>query len=147
MVEQTSFGSCDHHSARAETHLGRSEVQIDGIRIVKQGDEPIELAKLAGTWQIAKPMPLPADQDAVGMLTGSLATLECRSPDRRSSPVGNLNDFGLASPALEVDVSEGSKTQKLLIGSDTPAATGTYAKIESDPKVYTVPSYLKTSLT
>ncbi len=119
--------------------------QIDGIRIVKPGDEPIELAKLAGTWQIAKPMPLPADQDAVGMLTGSLATLNAdRLIDEHP---GNLNDFGLASPALEVDVSEGSKTQKLLIGSDTPAATGTYAKIESDPKVYTVPSYLKTSLT
>jgi Domain of unknown function (DUF4340) len=119
--------------------------QIDGIRIVKPGDEPIELAKLAGTWQIAKPMPLSADQDAVGMLTGSLATLNAdRLIDEHPA---NLNDFGLASPALEVDVSEGSKTQKLLIGSDTPAATGTYAKIESDPKVYTVPSFLKTSLT
>ncbi len=119
--------------------------QIDAIRIVKPGDEPIELAKLAGTWQIAKPMPLPADQDAVGMLTGSLASLNAdRLIDEHP---GNLNDFGLASPALEVDVSEGSKTQKLLIGSDTPAATGTYAKLESDPKVYTVPSFLKTSLT
>ncbi len=79
--------------------------QIDGIRIVKPGSDPIELAKLADTWQIAKPMPLPADQDAVGMLTGSLATLNA---DRLiDDHPANLNDFGLASPALEVDVSRG----------------------------------------
>ena len=119
--------------------------QIEGIRIVKPGADPIELAKLAGSWEIARPMPLTADQDAVGMLAGSLATLNA---DRLidDHPAG-LNEFGLTNPTLEVDVTlTGGKTRKLLLGGDTPAGTGTYVKLESDPKVYTLPSYTKAGL-
>jgi hypothetical protein len=49
--------------------------QIEGITLSKPGSDPIELVKLADSWTIAKPTAMPADQDAVGMLTGSLATL------------------------------------------------------------------------
>jgi hypothetical protein len=118
--------------------------QIEGIVIAKPGSDPIELTKLADSWTIAKPTPMPADQDAVGMLTGSLATLNA---DRLiEEHPASLNDFGLTNPALEVDVTvKGGKTTKLLIGTDTPAATGTYAKLGSDPKVYTLASYVKAS--
>ncbi len=118
--------------------------QINGIRIVKTGSDPIELAKLADTWEIAKPSMLHADQDAVDMLTNSLATLNA---DRLiDDHPADLNAFGLATPPIEVDVTlKDGKTRKLLLGGDTPAATGTYAKLESDPKVYTVPTSTKTS--
>lgn len=117
--------------------------QIDGIRLAKLGSEPVELVKLAGSWTISRPTALPADADAVGMLTSSLATVTAdRLIDEHPS---NLNDFGLMTPALEVDVTLKGKITKLLFGSDTPAGTGTYAKLENDPKVYTVPIYLKTS--
>ena len=118
--------------------------QIEDIRLVKPGADPIELAKLAGTWTITKPTAMPADQDAVTMLTTSLATLNAdRLIDDHPS---SLSDFGLTNPLEEVDLTlKGGKTTKLLIGSDTPASTGTYAKLESDPKVYTLPSYLKPS--
>src|SRR5579863_411213 len=116
--------------------------QIEGIKLAKSGSDPIELTKLADSWEIAKPSPMPADQDAVSMLTGSLATLNAdRLIDDHPS---SLNEFGLTSPAVEIDVTvKGGKTTKLLIGSDTPAGTGTYAKLESDPKVYTIPTYTK----
>ncbi len=90
-------------------------------------------------------MPASSDQDAVGnMLTGTLATLNA---DRLiDDHPASLNEFGLANPTVEVDVTvKGGKTTKLLLGSDTPAATGTYAKLGSDPKVYTIPTYTKTS--
>src|SRR5580658_354777 len=118
--------------------------QIEDIRLVKAGSDPIELAKLADSWTITKPSAMPADQDAVNMLTGSIATLNA---DRLidDNPT-SLNDYGLSMPTEEIDVTlKGGKTTKLLLGSDTPAATGTYAKLESDPKVYTLPTYLKTS--
>ena len=52
----------------------------------------------------------------------------------------------MTNPPEEVDVTlKGGKTTKLLLGSDTPAGTGTYAKLESDPKVYTIPTFTKTS--
>src|SRR6266566_4583465 len=49
--------------------------QIEGVRIAKTGSEPVELVKLADKWEIAKPAPMPADQDTVGSLTSTLATL------------------------------------------------------------------------
>lgn len=118
--------------------------QIEGIKLIKAVSEPIELAKLAGTWTIVKPTPMPADQDAVNTLTGAVSTLNA---DRLiDDHPANLAEFGLTSPTTEVDLSlKGGKTVKLLIGSDTPAGTGTYAKLESDPKVYTIPTYTKTS--
>ncbi len=118
--------------------------QIEDIRLVKAGSDPIELAKLADSWTITKPAAMPADQDAVNMLTGSLATLNAdRLIDENPS---NLNDFGLTTPSEEIDVTmKGGKTTKVLLGTDTPAATGVYVKIESDPKVYTLPTYIKSS--
>jgi len=117
---------------------------IEGIRLAKTGSDPIELAKLGGAWTIVKPSPMPADSDSVNMLTGSVATLNA---DRLiDDHPASLNDFGLTNPSDEIDVTvKGGKTTKLLLGSDTPAGTGTYAKLESDPKVYTLPTYLKTS--
>jgi len=117
---------------------------IEGIRLAKPGSDPIELVKLAGSWTIAKPSPMAADSDAVNMLTGSLATLNAdRLIDEHPS---SLNEFGLTNPPVEIDVTlKGGKTTKLLLGSDTPAGTGVYAKLEGDPKVYTVPTYLKSS--
>lgn len=99
---------------------------------------------MGNQWQITKPMPMAADSDAVGMLAGSLATLNA---DRLiDDHPASLDTFGLTTPSEEVDVTvKGGKTTKLLIGADTPAATGTYAKLADDPKVYTIPSYTKTS--
>jgi hypothetical protein len=116
--------------------------QIDDIKILKSGSEPIELAKLADSWEMVKPMPMHADQDAVGMITSNLATLNAdRLIDEHPA---NLSDFGLTNPAVEVDFTlKGGKGQKLLIGSDTPANTGTYVKLEGDPKVYTIPIFTK----
>ncbi|HTA43121.1 MAG TPA: DUF4340 domain-containing protein [Bryobacteraceae bacterium] len=117
--------------------------QIEDIRLVKQGTDPIELAKLADSWEIAKPMPMHADQDAANSLASSLSTLNAdRLIDEKPS---DLKQFGLDMPTAEVDVTlKGGKTDKLLLGADTPAATGTYAKLENDPKIYTVPTYTKT---
>jgi hypothetical protein len=118
--------------------------QIESIRLAKTGSDPVEIVKLANTWTISKPTAMAADADAVNMLTGSLATLNAdRVIDEHPS---SLKDFGLDMPTDEIDVTvKGGKTTKLLLGGDTPANTGTYAKLDSDPKVYTLPTYLKTS--
>src|SRR5580692_663110 len=118
--------------------------QINDIRIAKTGADPVELVKLAQTWEITKPEMLHADQDAADMLANSVATLTAdRLIDDHPS---DLNAFGLTTPAMEVDVSlKGGKTSKLLVGADTPAATGTYVKLDSDPKVFTVPTSTKSN--
>lgn len=118
--------------------------QINDIKIIKPGAEPIELAKLADSWEIAKPTPMHADQDAANALASSISTLNAdRLIDEKPA---DLKQFGLDMPSEEVDITlKGGKTDKLLLGSDTPAATGTYAKLEGDPKVYTIPTYSKSN--
>jgi hypothetical protein len=59
---------------------------------------------------------------------------------------GSLQTYGLDSPSVEVDISEKDKTQKLLIGDDTPTGGAVYAALGGDPRVFTVGSFAKTSL-
>jgi hypothetical protein len=115
------------------------------ITIAKTGSDPVELAKLAGNWEIVKPVALHADQGAVGSLAGTTTTI---TPDRLiDDHPANLEQFGLDKPTFQIDVTTtDGKTTKVVLGADNPSGTGTYAKLENDPKVYTVPVYLKVDL-
>ena len=51
----------------------------------------------------------------------------------------DLGQFGLAAPALEVIIErKDGKTQKLLIGDDSPAGGGSFAKLDGDPRIFTI---------
>jgi hypothetical protein len=116
--------------------------QITAIRIAKTGADPVTLTKQGGLWQITTPKPLPADQDSIAAITGAVSTLTSNRLIDEHPPT--LTSFGLDSPTSEVDITtKDGKTQKLLLGSDTPAGSDTYAKLDSDPKVYTVASSTK----
>ena len=118
--------------------------QLTTIRIAKTGSEPLTLEKKGDQWQITTPNPLPADQDAVAALSGAVSPLNSdRLIDENPQ---SLKSFGLDNPTSEVDfTTKDGKTHKLLFGSDTPSGSDTYAKIDSDPKVYTVASTNKAS--
>ena len=120
--------------------------QIDNISIAKTGSDPVVLTKLADKWEITKPSPMPADQDTAGALVNVVAALNAdRLIDDKAT---DLNPFGLATPAEVIDISlKGGKSQKLLIGGDTPSANATYVKLDGESKVYTIPTFTKTSLT
>jgi hypothetical protein len=119
--------------------------EFEHISIAKAGSDPVELARLAGNWEIVKPVALHADQGAVGSLAGSMTTI---TPDRLiDEHPANLDQFGLDKPTSEIDViTKDGRTTKVLFGADNPSGTGTYAKLGSDSKVYTVPVYLKVDL-
>lgn len=136
-------------SASAETPpkiLALNQADITGIAIRKKGGEELTLAKNdAGKWQITVPKQLPADQDAVSSL---LSTLSSLNSDRLiEEKAANLAQYGLAQPSFELDVTEkGKKTDKLLIGDDTPSSSAAYAAVVGDPRVFTLASYNKNSL-
>src|SRR5580658_5942410 len=99
----------------------------------------------SGKWQITSPSSLLADQSAVSSLLGTFSSLNSqRLVEERAA---NLASYGLDAPKLEFDLSEkDNKTQKLLLGDDTPTGNGIYAKLDGDPRVFMMPSYDKTSL-
>ena len=119
--------------------------QMEGIRIAKAGEEPIVLKKVADIWEITEPKHLGADSEMLGPLTGALSAI---SSDRViDEHPASLKEFGLETPGFEVDVTaKGGKVYKLLTGSETPGSGKVYAKLADDPKVYTVPSSIRSSV-
>ena len=126
--------------------LAVKEADISKFDLKKDGAEQVGGERnSAGQWRITSPSPLPADQSAVSSLLGTFSSLN--SERLVEEKAGNLVPYGLDAPKLEVDLSEkGNKTQKLLLGDETPAGNGIYAKLDGDPRVFTIPKYDKTSI-
>ena len=109
--EQTSHhGHGIEDSPGAETDLGGRQTDrrhpARQTRFRSRSNSP----NWPGPGKITKPTAMPADQDAVTMLTTSLATLNAdRLIDEHPS---SLSDFGLTNPLEEVDLTlKGGKTR------------------------------------
>jgi hypothetical protein len=126
--------------------LSLKQEDISNLQIKKKGGEELDLAKGdAGKWQITAPKPLGADQEAVSSLLSTVSSLNSeRLVDDKAA---NLAQYGLSQPSLELGItSKDSKPQKLLLGDNTPAGNAVFAKLDGDPRVFTIATYNKTSL-
>lgn len=119
---------------------------ITKLELKKKDTQPIQLEKAnSGDWQITQPKPLRADESAV---SGMLSTLSSLNSERLvEDKASALKTYGLEQPSLEVDLIErGNKSQQLLLGDDTPTGGGLYVMRAGDPRIFTVSSYVKTSV-
>jgi len=119
---------------------------ISKFALKKDGTEQVAAERNgAGQWQITSPAALPADQGAVSSLLGTFSSLNSeRLVEEKAS---NLAPYGLDAPKLEVDLTEkNNQMQSLLLGDATPAGNAIYAKLGGDPRIFTIPSYDKTSI-
>lgn len=124
--------------------LSLNDSDVNRVELKKKDGADLVVQKQDGTWQITSPDKLRADDSAVSGMISSLSSL---SSDRLvENNADNVSQFGLTSPALEVDVSAKDNTHKLLIGDDTPTGSGSYAKLENDPRVFTIASYTKSNI-
>jgi hypothetical protein len=119
--------------------------QFKQIQLVKKAGETTTVSRADGKWQIVQPKPLGADQDSVGSLVSSLSSLAAdRVIDDKPS---DFAIYGLTSPSEQVTITrKDGKVRTLLVGNDTPTGAGAYAKVDNDPRVFTIASYVKTSL-
>src|SRR6266542_6630913 len=126
--------------------LSVPEDQIKTVEVRKKDGEDTVVTKTdGGKWQIAQPKPLAADQESVNSMITSVASL---TSDRLiEDKAADLSAYGLNSPSVVVTLTKkDGKTDKLLLGDDTPTGGGVFAKLEGDPRVFTVSSYTKTSV-
>ena len=125
--------------------LSIPETDFQQIQLAKKAGGTTILKKADGKWQIVQPKPLAADQDSVNSLVTSLSSL---SSDRLiEDKASDLSSYGLNSPAEQVAVTrKDGKVQTLLVGDDTPTGAGVFAKLENDPRVFTIASFVKSSL-
>jgi hypothetical protein len=126
--------------------LSLAEADITKLDIKHSvGDEVVLARNGSGKWEISAPKAWRADQSEVSNMVSTLSTL---TADRLiEEKAASLSPYGLSQPAVELDVTEkDSKTQKLLIGEATPTGNGVYVALAGDPRVFTLPTYSKTSL-
>ena len=126
--------------------LSVNESDLTKVDLHKSNGDQLALARNgSGAWEILAPKPMTADQSAVDSMLGTFSSLNSeRLLDDKAT---DLSSYGLLKPSLEVDLTEKSnKSQKLLLGDDTPAGGGTYAMLAGDPRVFTIPSYTKSSI-
>jgi hypothetical protein len=118
--------------------------QFKEIRIQKTGAAAVVLRK-DDKWQIAEPKPLPADQEAAGQVISALSSLNADKTIEDNA--ADLAPYGLNNPSLTVTVTrKDGKTDTLLVGDETPTASGNYVKRAGDAKVFTIASFNRTSL-
>ena len=143
----------DHHKPKDTTEasadvppkiLEVKEADISKFELKKNGAEQVRLERnSAGKWQIVSPTALTADQSAVSSLLGTFSNLNSQRVVEEKA--ASLAPYGLDTPKLEVDLT-GKENKKLLLGDDTPAGNAIFAKLDGDPRVFTMPSYEKTSI-
>jgi hypothetical protein len=126
--------------------LAVKEKGISRFDLKKNGADQVAGERTSsGQWRITSPESLAADQGAVSSLLGTFSSLN--SQRLVEEKAANLASYGLDAPKLEFDLSEkDNKTQKLLLGDDTPTGNGIYAKLDSDPRIFIMPSFDKTSI-
>src|SRR5579864_9035412 len=117
--------------------LAVKEADISKFDLKKDGAEQVGGERnSAGQWRITSPTPLPADQSAVSSLLGTFSSLN--SERLVEDKDANLAPYGLDAPKLEVDLTQkNNNTLKLLLGDDTPAGYGIYARLDGDPRIFT----------
>jgi hypothetical protein len=119
--------------------------QFQEIKIKKLTGEVQDLHRVNGKWQLTQPVQLSADADTVGTMVSSLSSL---SADKIiEDKAADLQPYGLQMPTLDITVvKKDGKSSEVLIGDDTPTGSGAYAKLAADARVFTVTSYVKSSL-
>ena len=116
---------------------------IQQIEIRHRGEDPISLKLNGSQWEMTSPK-LAVDSSAVSAITSAAASVDA---ERVVDPnVSDLKAYGLAPASIEVDFStKNGKTSKLLIGDNTPAGSAVYAKLDGDPRLFTMATFSKTA--
>ncbi len=119
---------------------------IQSITFKPRDGDAFTCLREGGKWTITDPHHLDVDQ---GNFSGVLNSLTTATADEVVDPhPANLKDFGLDPPNFSLEVTTDAKPQSftLLLGDDTPTSGGLYAQASGNPQVFTLASYLKSSL-
>ena len=117
--------------------------KIDEISIKSESGERTTLKKAGSDWQIVQPLTAKPDSSETSGLTSNLGSIEIQRVIDENH--GDLKEYGLDPPRVEVTFKIGGQERKLLIGKKTPPATDLYAKLADQKRVFLIPSFLETT--
>lgn len=144
--KKTSAGDVKVSADMPPNILTIPQTDITKLEIKKKDGDEVSLTKDdAGKWQITAPKELRADQNEVSTVLSTLSSLN--SERLIDAKAGDLSEYGLSRPSVEVDITEkNNKTQKLLVGDSTPTGNAAYVALAGDPRVFTLENYNKNSI-
>lgn len=121
------------------------ESEIQQIEIRRKHGETTVVKRNAGGWEIVSPENLRGDKDAIQSVASLLGGLAAdQLVDEKPADVA---PFGLADPALKVIATKkDGRPVTLRVGDEVPTGSGNFAQLDGDPKVYTIPGWVKTGL-
>lgn len=125
--------------------IATAEDKMRRIELRKKDAPPVVLQRARDKkWEIAAPVQLPADQDAISSIANALSGLTWDALVEEKS--ANLADFGLVSPALEVEMTDDAgKRTTMAVGDENPTGSAFFAKIAGDPRIFTIFNSTKSS--
>lgn len=121
--------------------LAFDKAKVSEISLTKAGGDALRLVKQGQYWRLASPTDVPAAASEVEALLSSLESLEVQ--EVVSDSPAALQPFGLEPPATTATLKLEGKAEPLtlLLGDKTPDNTGLYAKLPSQPRLFTVPAF------
>jgi len=116
---------------------------INELTIRSASAQTTTLRRAEGGWSLVAPVAAPADNAAVESIVSSLESMEIeRVLDENPTA---LAQFGLEAPPIQVTFkTTGGASHQLSLGIDTPTSSGTYARVDDNPRLLLVPAFLKT---
>jgi hypothetical protein len=130
---------------REKVFAGLAQDKVKELTLTPASGEAIHLVKESDHWRMTSPQTVPAASSEVSSLISSLETLEIDATV--PEPVADLATYGLAAPRVSVGVlvQGASEPIKLAIGDEVPGQAQCFAKLATGGRVFTVPSYTKTT--
>ncbi len=118
---------------------------IQAITVKRPGKDPLTVRRGEDKeWKFAEPLSMKVDGFAAETLLASLTPM---SADRVvEENVADWTPYGLTGDGtlrVTVEAKEG-KSYQILFGKDTPTGSAVYARLEGDPRLFTLFSHLKT---
>ncbi len=132
---------------KREKILSFEQDSLKKLRILRPaGGETVALEKGDdGKWRITEPKSYKADESSVSSMASNLASLN--ADDLVNEKNSDWKSYGLEPGKLAVELTlKDGKTHKLELGDDVPTGSGVYARLDGGPRLFTIASYIKSSL-
>ena len=126
--------------------VSATDDQVQQISLKKRGADALLLKRdNSNKWTMTTPPAYPVDQtEATGIVSAYTSLIWDKLVDEKATDVAQ---FGLQPPVVEaVFTLKDGKQQKVLMGDDVPTGGNAYAKLDGDPRVFTIGATTKIAL-
>jgi hypothetical protein len=115
---------------------------VTKLEIQRRDGESVVLQRDKNGWAMQSPKAVHTDTEAVA---GVVSTMTGLTWDRLvEDKGGDPGQFGLSQPALQVSVTgKDGKRTTLQVGDDTPAGGAWFAKLDGDPRIFSISGGVK----